>query len=404
MGCGLFFFVSTLSGIVLVFSGEVDRALHPTLYAVTGPAMAQPAEVYLARAKAALRNGEATQLRWPREPGLPVTVLVRLGGGSGRPDRELATETASPSAARPGQSGGERNAAASGGAAPGARPRMLTVYLDPPTGEVLGTADPRASFVGLVHALHEELLVPAFGGRQIVGSYGAGLFILCLTGLYLWWPRNAGFLRGLGWSRGPATSVNLHHRIGFWIVVPLAVMAFTGMFQAFQQPGRAVIGFFAPVTPQPMRQGFGTAPPKTNLEPQQVLDLAKAGAADVQPVLLALPSEANKTWRVQLAGAKGETKTVLVDDTSKAVSMPQPLQGDAFLAFMRRIHEAKHDGPIWKTIVILTALSPPVLFVTGVMMWLRRRRYAKALAARSGKPATIASGPTQTLDQDHIAA
>jgi uncharacterized iron-regulated membrane protein len=405
VACGLFLVTMALSGTVLLFGAKLDRVLHPALYAVTGPAAAQPADVYLGKAKAAVPNGEPTQLRWPEETGFPLTVLMRLtdrAGRQGAPHANAPEQAASEHRA-------ERNASPLGGAQPGApagRPRLIMVYLDPPTGEVLGTADPRASVVGWFRSLHEDLLVPAFGGRSIVGWNGIGLFVLCLTGLYLWWPRGASVLRALGWRRGPAISINLHHRVGFWIVIPLAVMAFTGIFQAFQPQGRALVGLFAPTTPQQMLQrARGGAPlPKPNLEPQQVLDAVLSNAGSMRPVLLALPSEPDKTWRVQVSGADGDAKTVLIEDATKAVSTPQALQGDAFLAFMRRIHDGTHDGPIWNVIVLLAGLSPPLLFVTGIMMWLRRRRNESRGAANRAADKPIASKSTLALDQDHIAA
>lgn len=411
VACGLFLLTMALSGTVLLFGPKIDRWLLPSLYAVTGPSAVQPANVYLAKAKTAVPHGEPVQLRWPEEVGFPLTVLMRLGDGArqgGQRGNAPEHSTSEPAASEPAvvEHRSERAMPARNAAAPAGRPRITMVYLDPPTGEVLGTADPRASVVGWFRSLHEDLLIPAFGGRSIVGWNGVGLFVLCLTGLYLWWPRGASLLRALSWRRGPTISINLHHRVGFWIVLPLAVMAFTGIFQSFQPQGRAFIGLLAPTTPQQMLQrARGGAPlPKPNLEPQQALDAVLSDAGSMHPVLLALPSEADKTWRVQVAGAGGEAKTALVDDATKAVSTPQALQGDAFLAFMRRIHDGTHDGPVWNVIVLLAGLSPPLLFVTGVMMWLRRRHNESRGVAKRVSDQSVASISTQALDQDHIAA
>src|ERR1700754_4311126 len=81
------------------------------------------------------------------------------------------------------------------------------------------------------------------------------MLILAVTGIYLWWPRNAGFLRGVRWSRGPALSLNLHHLFGFWISVPLAVVSATGIYLGFPQQGRDLLSSVAPMTP-PQRGGF----------------------------------------------------------------------------------------------------------------------------------------------------
>ena len=117
----------------------------------------------------------------------------------------------------------------------GGRPRLVTVYLDPPTGRVLAMVEFRNSLIGFLHRFHENLTIPEYSGRAVVGWVGVGMLVLSLSGIYLWWPRNAGFLRGLRWRRGPATSFNLHHLFGFWIAIPLAVVSATGIYLGFPQ-------------------------------------------------------------------------------------------------------------------------------------------------------------------------
>jgi hypothetical protein len=97
------------------------------------------------------------------------------------------------------------------------------VFLDPPTAAVLDVMEFRSSFFGFLHVFHENLTIPEYSGRQIVGWVGTGLLIMSLTGLWLWWPRGGGFLRGLRWTRSGRFTFNLHHLIGFWISIPLAV-------------------------------------------------------------------------------------------------------------------------------------------------------------------------------------
>ena len=61
------------------------------------------------------------------------------------------------------------------------------------------------------------------------------MLILSLTGIWLWWPRAASFVPGLRWRRAPYTSTNLHHTLGFWISIPLAVVSLTGIYLSFPQ-------------------------------------------------------------------------------------------------------------------------------------------------------------------------
>src|SRR4030095_8234600 len=80
------------------------------------------------------------------------------------------------------------------------------------------------------------------------------------TGLWLWWPRHGGFLKGLRWRRGASTLFNLHHMIGFWICLPLAVLSLTGVYISFPQNSHALVGAPAP----PPRSPGRNAPPIPN--------------------------------------------------------------------------------------------------------------------------------------------
>ena len=173
----------SLSGALLVWHDEIDTWINPHRYAVTGTEVAQPVSAYLAKAAEAVAkdpaNLRATIVRYP-EKGWPVRITMR---------------------------GQSRDA--------GARPRVITVFLDPPTAAVLDVMEFRSSFFGFLHVFHENLTIPEYSGRQIVGWVGTGLLIMSLTGLWLWWPRGGSFLRGLRWTRSGRFTFNLHHLIGF---------------------------------------------------------------------------------------------------------------------------------------------------------------------------------------------
>jgi uncharacterized iron-regulated membrane protein len=80
----------------------------------------------------------------------------------------------------------------------------------------------------------------------------------------------------------------------------------------------------------------------------------------------------------------GELVTLMVDDTSGvARPVPDPLAGDRAAQWIRWLHEGSHSGTVWRVIVFLTGVFPPIFAFTGVLMWLRGRRQRKALAGRS---------------------
>jgi uncharacterized iron-regulated membrane protein len=267
-------------------------------------------------------------------------------------------------------------------------------YLDPPTAKVLGVARARSSVVGFTHALHANLLVEDFGGRQLVGWIGLFLLAMTLSGLYLWWPRRSGFIAGLRWRRSPRLSGNLHHLLGFWIAGPFTLMILTGAYLSFPAQARALIGVFTELTPQAPRQGPGpdTSQQPTQ-DPQRVVDAALQIANGSHPLSLSLPAAQNRTWRVQVAGANGEARTVTVNDATGAATLQAPsLDGDAFAVWLRNVHDAKHHGSVWRLVAFLCGVVPAVLAVTGPIMWLRRRA---APSPRSAAGASAGLAPRQ---------
>jgi len=224
-------FPIALSGSLLVWHDALDALINPGRYAVSRHGVTQPASLYLARAAEALPAGfTVVALRYPEEPGAPLTVMAR---GAPREDGP---------------------------------PPFRRVYLDPPTARILGVLDPRTSFIGFLHRFHENLTVPGLFGRQVVGWMGVAMFALALTGIWLWWPRNAAFVVGLRWRRAPATTSNLHYVIGFWISIPLALVSLTGVYLAFPQTARSLTSAFAAMNPAPQARCCG-GPPSTPMAP-----------------------------------------------------------------------------------------------------------------------------------------
>jgi len=350
----------SLSGSLLVWSDNVDALVNPARYAVTaGPS--QPPSALLASAAAALGQGfQPIAVRMPEDAGWPATVTARE----------------------------ERRGERAGG-----RPRLLTVYLDPATGRVLDKAEFRNSLVGFLHRFHENLTIPQYSGRSVVGWAGVGMLLLSLSGIYLWWPRSAGFLRGLRWRRGPAVSFNLHHLFGFWIAIPLAVVSATGIYLGFPQQGRMLLSSVAPLTP-PERSAFNApllAVPR--IDADRAMEIAQTGVAGTRVAAIFLPTQQSHAWRVQLRSGGSEVLTsVLVDDRSGALSPMVPQSGDTIAQWIRWIHEGSHFGVLWKLLVFLCGILPTVFVVTGTMIWLRQR---KGRLPRPQRVAVSQPGPAE---------
>lgn len=337
----------SLSGALLVWHEQIEALLNPQRYAVTGSQILPPS-AYLESAARSLEGG-ATPIS-VRLPGQASPVIVAARGR----DAE-------------------------------GRPRLMNVYIDPPTARVLDIVDFRSTFFGVLHRFHENLTVPEYSGRAIVGWVGVGMATLALTGIWLWWPRGtSSFVRGLRWARSPRFTFNLHHLLGFWISIPLAVVSLTGIYLAFPQTARDMMSSVAAINPQAQRGGFGRQiAQQTALTADRALDIALRANPNAKVSALFVPTQERgervSAWRVQMRSDTKDEVTVMVDDRSGQASVLAPQAGDRAASWIRWIHDGSRGGPLWSVVVFLTGAFPTVFAVTGIIMWLRKRSGSKVV-------------------------
>lgn len=367
IGAGLLVVLIPLSvtGAILVWHDQIDRALYAKRYEVTGPEASRPIIDYAQAADAAFAGrAQLAQIRMPQGAGDPVVAVGRIKGEPG----------------------------------PGGRPRTLNAWIDPPTGKVLDVAEIAKQPTMVMHRIHGSLLIPSSGpgpslGRQVVGWLGWAMFVSCATGLWLWWPRHGGFLKGLRWRRGASTLFNLHHIVGFWICVPLAVLSLTGVYISFPQTSRALFGLPAP-PPRAAGPGrFAPPVPAPKLTVGQAVATAQAEAPGAAVAEVNVPTRGKEpVWRIQLKAPGAERpKTVQVVDATRAVKAGRergPGGGggegaerakDEISPLMRKIHDGADMGLVWQVIIFLGGIAPAVLGITGLIMWLRRRARRRAI-------------------------
>ena len=128
--------------------------------------------------------------------------------------------------------------------------RDRRVFVDPYTGEVLGGGLARLEgFFEGVNAWHRWVSFPDSAirrGRAVTAVANLALLFLLLTGPILWVPRRVTrravaegliFRRGV---KGVARALNWHYVIGIWSVVPLIMIAATGVVMSYPAVGDRV--------------------------------------------------------------------------------------------------------------------------------------------------------------------
>ena len=199
---GIVLTVVCLSGAVLVFEGEITRALHPELYRVAAPADARP-----------LRPSQLAGRIGGQMPDSLHLVSLQLSARSDEPCMAAFRETGR---------------------------KQLSV--DPYTGNVNGWTESPA-FFGTVRKLHRWLLDPPPSkgeksvGKAIVGVSTLALVLILVSGLILWIPRRRKALRNrlkVSCTYGRRRFWHdCHVSLGFYATLLLLVMALTGLTWSF---------------------------------------------------------------------------------------------------------------------------------------------------------------------------
>ena len=362
---GLLWAVSGLTGSVLAFGPEIDRALNPSLLRASPPAGAAPAAPLPLRAVA-----EAVRARFPSH----TLLYLRLPGGAGDTYEVWAD-------------------------APDGR--RVYVYVDPYGGGVLGSRGARDSLVGWAREAHIDLLGGP-RGHTLVGVSALACMPLLVTGLWLWWPgRGWGRLRGalsVKWS-APAKRVNydLHRAVGAASSLVLAAGLVTGAALVFHEAARWAVesATASPPRPPPPASSVpaaGAAVAAPSLD--EMVGAAEAQLPGARTTWVYLPQSPQAPLTVRRrfpseAHPNGNS-FVYVDRYTGRVLSSDPAarqsRGSRLFNLLYPTHTGAVAGTAGRACVAAVGLAPALLFVTGFFAWRNRARGAARRAAAPAPP------------------
>lgn len=275
----------------------------------------------------------------------------------------------------------------------GARPSSL--YVDPYDGSVLGV--PRGEdFFATVRRLHRWLLIPGDAkgwGRQITGVAALGLMVMLVSGLVLRWPRRASSVKmwlkpNLGLS-GRGLHRSLHAVIGTWVLPIYLVMTLTGLWYSFDWYKDGVVWLLSRphVAAAKMQPKQARAAGRAEPAPAVGFDRAWAtlrqeesgGFARVQ---LTLPVGPGTVMRIR-SWPKDSTLESMRDEfridafSGQVISAERYADktlGEKAIASVLDIHRGAVLGWPGKLAFMIAAALMPLFAVTGVLLYLSRRK------------------------------
>lgn len=133
------------------------------------------------------------------------------------------------------------------------------LYVNPYTGEIVERRTKRDGFFGGVMRLHRWLLDASKSwGKAIVGYGTLGFLLVLLSGLIVWLPKGRKALRPSltvkTTASRPRLLYDLHRSLGIYVLIPLLVIATTGLNWSFPWWRSGLYGIFSTEYPQKKSQ------------------------------------------------------------------------------------------------------------------------------------------------------
>ncbi|WP_235934876.1 PepSY-associated TM helix domain-containing protein [Candidatus Laterigemmans baculatus] len=363
LSLGALFVLTGLSGSLLVFDHAIDERLHPNL-------------LLAARREANDPRRQVPQT--PISPDWSRIDAVLAAAALAYPDPLAAKSFIEPPRTPDGvwtiwcrNNYGEATG-------------YTQVYVDPTTIDVTGCRTWGEYFVSWIYRLHDELLLGEFG-RTVVGLTGLALIVSIATGIVLWWPlwkhswRAAFALRG-----GRRFHYDLHKTLGIVSGVILLVIACTGVYLVFPGWVKPAVQLFS----------AETVPAAAKLQSTRQAGQAPISAADAAEIArgvfpegvlkrLQFPPDPDATYVARIRGAgdvrhSSGNSRVWIDQYSGEVlavrDWNRRTAADTFYAWQFPLHNGEAFGLVGRWVVFFTGLVPAVLYVTGFVLWWRKRQ------------------------------
>jgi len=291
----------------------------------------------------------------------------------------------------------------------------IRVYVHPGTLQVLHRIPENDRLMSTLFRLHGELLL-GDRGSNLVEIAASWTIILIITGLYLWWPRQAKGLGGVLYPRLRSGSAlfwrDLHSVTGVWISILALCLIVTGLpwakfwgnyFKTLRQitgtavaqqdwttgserlaaaPGAA--GDAGEHSGHGGRRGRDTEPGRRDSgmpKDRAGFDRVVAAVLPLKlepPVVIAPPPSGSENWSAKsMTPNRPHRVSLVINGTTGEIVSRKDFKNGHLLDRIVGTGIAAHEGQLFgwpnQLLGLLTALGLVLLSVSGAVMWWRRR-------------------------------
>ncbi|RMX15268.1 PepSY domain-containing protein [Vandammella animalimorsus] len=405
-----FLALTGLTGAVMAWTDELDALLNPHMLRTPGTPAQDAAQLLAlaARVEAAQPQWRVTSLPLALEPGQAAMLRV-----AAKPSADASTGT---------------DASAPLG--------FDQLFVHPASGQILGQrqwgqwrggslAQARQDVLPFIYKLHYSLHLPGVWGVWLLGGVALLWALDCLWALALAFPSRKAWRKSFAFrwgAGGHKLTFDLHRSGSVWLWPLLLALAMTGVgLNLRTEVMQPLVAWFSPVPPEPWAGRQPLPPGQAAIGRERALQLAlerarqlgwlgdapvarpstihtaaaasspatpapgAAKALGLQPWRLYDWQDADGLYAVAFAAPGREPygpalgpHWVYLDAASGTVAGVRTglggSAGEVFMAAQYPLHSGRILGVAGRALVSLLGLAVAVISVTGVMIWLRKRR------------------------------
>ena len=270
------------------------------------------------------------------------------------------------------------------------------VYVNQFTGEVLKVKNEYADFFRFILDGHFYLWLPDELGQLVVASATLVFLAILISGIVLWWPKKSNGIRKkftikwkAGWRR---KNYDLHSVLGFYVSWLALIAVITGLVWGFQwfrdgvfaiaSGGDKYIDYYNPPSDTTSKQAF-TIPAIDQVWLKMVKEYPDAESIEVHPPedsVSAIAANANPDvytyWKTDYRYFDQYTlKELSVDHVWNRFD--EANGAELLMRMNYDIHVGAILGLPGKILALLISLTVASLPITGVLLWLGRRKKDK---------------------------
>ena len=252
-------------------------------------------------------------------------------------------------------------------------------------------------------------------GKQLTGISALALIYFTLSGIYLRWPRKSSLKEWFMVKKnltGRSFLWNLHAVVGTWVLIFFLLLTLTGLTWSYGWYRQAAYAVMGVEDPKAKNKNAPTEPKAKSDTSAGSKNGEKNDKKSVLSAAILLPI-LDQSWQVfnnKVASYSSASFKIPTGGNSIEISfvdaIPQherarntlkynfeqqqveelsfykdkPLN-EKIMTSMLPVHRGSFFGPIWQFFTMIAALSMPLFFITGWMLYLKRRKQKKSTKA-----------------------